>query len=104
MREIRVKEKSLSIASERNSIYPQTFFETPGSAGADAYLNEEPIRKLVEFFKSKGLAAIKQEDREEQWYGDWIAYQQKHRLYADVLSPSEFSNRSNFFDLLRYAR
>jgi acyl-CoA dehydrogenase len=92
------------MVSERNSIYPQTFFETPATDGADAYLKEEPIRKLVEFFTSKGLAAIKQEDREELWYSDWIAYQQKHRLYADVLSPAEFSNRSNFFDLLRYAR
>jgi len=92
------------MASERNSIYPQTFSEIPASDGAAAYLKEDPIRKLVEFFKSKGLAAIKQEDREELWYSDWVAYQQKHRLYADVLSPAEFSNRSNFFDLLRYAR
>jgi acyl-CoA dehydrogenase len=104
MGDFRVKEKSQTVVAERSSIYPQTFLATPCSAGADAYMNEDAIRKLVEFFVSKGLAAIKQEDRDEQWYGDWIAYQQKHRLYADVLSPAEFSNRANFFDLLRYAR
>jgi acyl-CoA dehydrogenase len=99
-----VQEKTHTVASGRSSIYPQQFFAMPCAVGADAYLNEETIHKLVEFFVSKGLAAIKEEDRGEQWYGDWIAYQQKHRLYADVLSPSEYSNRSNVFDLLRYAR
>jgi acyl-CoA dehydrogenase len=99
-----VQENTHTVASGRSSIYPQQFFATPCAVGADAYLNEETIHKLVEFFVSKGLAAIKEEDRGEQWYGDWIAYQQKHRLYADVLSPSEYSNRSNVFDLLRYAR
>src|SRR5438552_7955422 len=79
-----------------DSIYPVSFFQ--------AQLEDPAMRLLVEFFKSKGVAAIKEEDRQEQWYGDWLAYQQQHGLYAAVLSPAEYSSRRNFFDLLRYAR
>ena len=60
--------------------------------------------KLVEFFIAKGLPALKDEDRREQWYDDWIAYQAKHRLYATMISPARFSSLGNKFDLLRYAR
>ncbi len=61
-------------------------------------------RKLVEFFEKKGLAALRGEERREQWYADWLAYQAEHRLYASVLSPKGFSSLGHQFDLLRYAR
>lgn len=70
----------------------------------NAYLNDPSARKLVEFFDAKGLAAIKEEDRREQWYEDWISYQAEHRLYASVLSPKEFSSSSSQLDLLRLTR
>jgi hypothetical protein len=43
----------------------------------------------VEFFELKGLPAIKDEDRSEKWYEDWIAYQAKHQLYAGLLTPHQ---------------
>ena len=67
-------------------------------------MNEPAIRKLVEFFEAKGLAAIKDEDRREQWYGDWLAYQAEHRLYATVLSPREYSSFGAELNLLRLTR
>lgn len=59
---------------------------------------------MTAFFIQKGLAALKDEDRAETWYGDWIAYQAQHELYARLLSPKEYSQLDSGFDLLRYAR
>ena len=85
----------------QDSIYPLTLFN--GSAD-NLYMDDPAVRILADFFETKGLAALKDEDRLEQWYDDWIEYQQKHGLYASVLSPEQYSSRGNFFDLLRYAR
>ena len=87
----------------QRAIYPQSF--SIARAGANVYLAEPNTRRLAAFFEGKGLAQIKEEDRREQWYEDWLAYQHAHRIYASVLSPKEYSTASNGgFDLLRYAR
>src|SRR5438067_2344839 len=88
----------------REAAYPRGF-AVAGDAGAgDAYLSDAAARKLVEFFAAKGLAALKDEDRREAWYEDWLAYQAKHRLYAEVISPKQYSKLGFEFDLLKYAR
>jgi len=50
------------------------------------------------------LAALKEEDRAETWYADWVEYQAKHRLYAGVLSPKAYSSHGCQLDLLRLTR
>src|SRR5579872_6342645 len=75
----------------------------PSLSVAD-YLIDPAARELAEFFKTKGLAAIKAEDQREQWYDDWLRYQAEHRLYARVLCPKEYSTVGGEFDLRRYAR
>jgi hypothetical protein len=62
------------------------------------------IGKLTEFFEAKGLTALKQADRDESWYDDWLKYQAKHQLYAGVLSPAKYSSLGNRFDLLELVR
>jgi acyl-CoA dehydrogenase len=75
-----------------------TSFDTAGDASSPA------IAKLVEFFCGKGLAALKQEDRDEACYDDWLAYQARHQLYAAAFSPARYSSLGNRFDLLELAR
>jgi acyl-CoA dehydrogenase len=91
-------------AHERGAIYPQAFGAGRLSAGANSYLSEPAIRTLAEFFEAKGLRALKEEDRNQQWYEDWIAYQAEHRLYARVLSPKQYSKLGSELDLLRLTR
>ena len=80
------------------------FFNIPAIGGVSA-LSPRPLHgRIVEFFERKGLIALKDEDRREQWYEDWLAYQSEHELYASVLSPKKYSGRGREFDLLRYAR
>ncbi len=75
--------------------------DAAGHAGA---MHDPAVQRLVDFFRSKGLAQRKREDREETWYQDWIDYQQEHGLYAALLSPAQHSSRGHRFDLRRLAR
>lgn len=76
----------------------------PGENGSGAYLRDPAARRLVEFFEVKGLIALKDEDRREAWYEDWLAYQAEHRLYATLLSPRVYSSIGGEFNLLRLTR
>src|SRR5438094_981790 len=87
-------------ATMQEAIYPQSF----SSRAAQIDLHDAAAQKLAEFFEAKGLPALKDEDRREQWYDDWLAFQAEHQLYASVLSPKRYSARGFEFDGLRYAR
>lgn len=50
------------------------------------------------------MEVLKEEDRQEGWYQDWIDYQAKHGLYASLLSPRRYSSRGNRLDLRRLTR
>jgi acyl-CoA dehydrogenase len=59
---------------------------------------------MADFFRGKGLEALKEEDRREDWPQDWIDYQAKHRLYASVLSPERYSSLGYRFNILKLTR
>ncbi|HVT79879.1 MAG TPA: acyl-CoA dehydrogenase family protein [Phycisphaerae bacterium] len=82
------------------AIYPLRFSRS--EPGPQAYLQDDAVGRLLEFFRAKGLQKLKEEDRGEQWYGDWLAYQKQHGLYAAMLSPTKCGGGG--LDLLRYAR
>jgi len=89
---------------ERNAVDPQPFSSpSPLLANAAALLNnylaDPSIAKLIAFFDAKGVAAIKDEDRRESFYPDWLAYQATHRLYASVLESKDDSEVGIEFDL-----
>jgi acyl-CoA dehydrogenase len=83
-------------------IFPEGF--SSASAPHADYFADESTARLIEFFNGKGLAALKDEDRLEQWYDDWLAFQAQHQLYARLLSPREFSSLGGQFDLLKLTR
>jgi len=85
-------------------LYPLSFNISAETPGTREYLQEPAIRLLVDFFRKKGLEALKQEDRAEAWYADWIDYQARHKLYAGLLSPQRYSNLGNRFSLGRLTR
>lgn len=86
------------------SIYPVSFDGILPSAGAEDYLQDPPVRKLVEFFRAKGAKALIEEDRAEGWYGDWIAYQAEHKIYASILCAKAYSSLGREFDLFKLCR
>src|SRR5207247_1619342 len=92
----------ISITSD--ALYPVSFEPSAPAAGTAAYLQDPSIRLLIDFFRNKGLAALKEEDRQEDWYQDWIDYQAKHKLYASVLSPQRYSSLGHRFNVTKLTR
>ncbi len=87
-----------------DSLYPLSFDASSPGVGTSEYLEEPSIRLLAAFFRAKGLAALKEEDRQEEWYQDWIAYQAEHRLYASLLTPARYSTLGHSLNLLKLTR
>src|SRR5688572_29782887 len=87
-----------------DTVYPVSFAPGTPGRGSAAYLAEPAVQRHAEFFERKGLAALKEEDRHEAWYDDWIEYQAKHGLYACVMSPKAYSTRGCELDLLKLTR
>lgn len=83
---------------------PLTFRAAGGLPGQRPYLDDPAARVLIEFFESKGLAALKEEDRHEHWYDDWLACQARHHVYARLLSPQRYSAVGGRLDMLRLTR
>jgi acyl-CoA dehydrogenase len=90
--------------NEPDAIFPQTFSPDGASPGARTYLRDPRVQQLVQFFHNKGLAAIKQEDRCEHWYDDWLAYQSERRIYANLIAPRQYSSLGAELNLLKLTR
>jgi acyl-CoA dehydrogenase len=84
--------------------YPAAFDAESLAGGAAEVMQDSSLRLLAGFFAAKGLETLKAEDRQEDWYRDWIDYQTKHGIYASLLSPARLSNRGHRFSLRRLAR
>jgi acyl-CoA dehydrogenase len=93
-----------TVAAAGDAMYPLIFSTHRRSGAASQYLRDPALRMLMEFFESKGLPAIKDEDQRQQWYEDWIAFQAAYGLYASLLTPKKYSTLGNQFDLLRLTR
>ncbi len=85
-----------------DALYPRSFACSPQTT--DLYLTAPATRRLAEFFQTKGLAALKDEDRKELWHQDWFDYQSAHHVYASLLSPKEQSTLGFEFNLLTVTR
>jgi acyl-CoA dehydrogenase len=90
----------------QHAIYPLSFEARPSlrNGAHDVYLQDPAAFQLMDFFADKGLKRLKEEDRQEQWYDDWLSYQAKQGIYASLLSPAKYSSRGGSFDMFRYAR
>src|SRR5947207_15066106 len=86
------------------ALYPISFDAPSPAGGVVEYQRDPSLRLLVTFFQNKGLEALKQEDRQEDWYQDWIDYQAEHKLYASVLSLARYSSLGHRFNLLKLTR
>src|SRR5689334_17029439 len=84
------EESRAARADPSTAIYPRRFSTAPRGA-RDPYLSDAATLKLAQFFEAKGISAIKQEERSEQWYEDWLSYQAENRIYASVLTSKQFS-------------
>jgi acyl-CoA dehydrogenase len=93
-----------AVTISSDALHPLSFEIASPAAGMAEYLADPSLRLLVDFFRTKGLEMLKQEDRQEDWYQDWLDYQAGHGLYASLLSPQRYSSRGHRFDISRLTR
>ena len=63
--------------------------------------SREIVEKTVAFFEAKGKARLKQDDFDRAWYADFLAFQKRERLFADLLTPPELGGPDARWDTFR---
>jgi acyl-CoA dehydrogenase len=63
--------------------------------------SREIVEKTVAFFEAKGKARLKQDDFDRTWYADFLEFQKRERLFADLLTPPELGGPDARWDTFR---
>ncbi len=63
--------------------------------------SREIVEKTVAFFEAKGKARLKQDDFDRKWYSDFLEFQKRERLFADLLTPPELGGPDARWDTFR---
>ncbi len=58
--------------------------------GLDAPSRKQ-MQATIDFFESKGLARIKEDDHERRWYADFLDFIRRERLFATLLTPPAYA-------------
>jgi len=74
--------------------------DSAGTSHPDAR-SAEVMRLLVEFFESKGLGSVKEDDHGAVWYQDFLDFVGKHRLFATVSTPDAYGAADTRWDTWR---
>ena len=58
--------------------------------------SKDIMLKTIEFFENKGRAKIKEDDHERVWYSDFLEFQKEHKIFAQLLTPSQYGEDENY--------
>jgi len=58
--------------------------------------SKEIMLKTIEFFENKGKAKIKEDDHERVWYSDFLEFQKKNKIFAQLLTPSQYGEDEDY--------
>jgi len=61
----------------------------------------EILRKTVTFFESKGKRRLKEDDRDRVWYADFLAFVQREKIFATLLTPEGYGGPDHRWDTSR---
>jgi acyl-CoA dehydrogenase len=61
----------------------------------------EIMAATVEFFESRGKARLKHDDHERVWYSDFLNFIAKERIFASLLTPTEYGASDCRWDTYR---
>jgi len=78
---------------------PRTF------AGADQDQRfREIMVKTIDFFENKGLKKIKEDDRQRNWYADFLEFVKKEKIFSTLLTPAGDGDIDARWDTWRIAQ
>lgn len=66
-------------------------------------ISREIVLKTIEFFETKGLKKIKEDDQEMTWYEDWLEFVKKEKTFARLLTPQGYGPEDSRWDMWRIA-
>lgn len=52
--------------------------------------------KTIEFFENKGREKLKKDDRERNWYADFLEFQKQNKIFARLLTPAQYGEGEEF--------
>lgn len=57
--------------------------------------------KTIQFFESKGLARVKEDDHNAQWYQDFVDFVGNERIFATMCTPADYGAADTRWDTWR---
>ena len=63
--------------------------------------SDEVMAKTVEFFETKGLVKIKEDDHAAVWYQDFVDFIGRERIFATMCTPSGYGADGSRWDTWR---
>ena len=64
---------------------------------------QEIIQKTIQFFESKGLQKVKDDDANRIWYADFLEFLKKEKIFATLLTPPKYGQKNYRWDTWRIA-
>jgi acyl-CoA dehydrogenase len=61
------------------------------------------VRETIDFFEGQGLKALKEMDRKQHWYAEFIEFQGQHGHFATLLTPAADGDGTTRWDTWRIA-
>jgi acyl-CoA dehydrogenase len=74
--------------SDRNRPYPDA-------------RSDEVMQRTIDFFESKGLASIKDDDHAAAWYQDFVDFLGEERIFATMCTPAQYGGDDTRWDTWR---
>ncbi len=65
---------------------------------------QEIMIKTIDFFENKGLKKIKEDDRQRNWYNDFLEFVKKEKIFSTLLTPAGDGDGDTRWDTWRIAR
>ncbi|MDH3381364.1 MAG: acyl-CoA dehydrogenase [Flavobacteriaceae bacterium] len=63
--------------------------------------SREIMQKTIQFFENKGLKSLKKDDQDRVWYGEFLNFIAKEKIFYKLLTPSKESNGKTRWDMWR---
>ncbi len=63
--------------------------------------SRQMMLKTIAFFEEKGRQKIKEDDHKRVWYADFIEFQKKEKLFANLLTPTPYGGTDARWDTWR---
>ena len=63
--------------------------------------SREIMLKTIEFFENKGKKKLKEDDHERVWYGDFLEFVKKEKIFSTLMTPSGYGDEDSRWDTFR---